>query len=134
MARTARGEFEVRLTPQAPTEGCGDPSVGRMGIDKRFRGDLDATSKGEMLATRTEVAGSAAYVALERVTGTLEGRSGGFALQHSGTMDRGASRLEIAVVPDSGTGGLAGIAGRMTIEVAGGGHSYEFEYTLPDAG
>ena len=94
MPTKARGPFEVKLTPQAPTEGAGDPTVGRMAIDKRFHGDLDAISKGEMLATRTAVDGSAGYVALERVTGTLHGKSGSFALQHSGTMDRGVPLLE----------------------------------------
>src|SRR3954469_13109039 len=123
MARKAGGTFEVKLTPLAAAEGFGDPSVGRMAIDKRFHGDLDATSKGEMLATRTAVDGSAGYVALERVTGALHGRTGGFSLQHSGTMDRGVPRLGVAVVPDSGTGDLTGISGTMTIAVEGGKHS-----------
>jgi hypothetical protein len=134
MTKKASGAFEVTLTPQAPAEGVGDPSVGRLAIDKRFRGDLDATSRGEMLATRTPVDGSAGYVALERVTGSLHGRAGGFSLQHSGTMDRGVPRLSVTVVPGSGTGELAGLAGKMAIRVEGGTHSYEFEYTLPEAG
>src|SRR3954469_13202308 len=104
MARKAGGTFEVKLTPLAAAEGFGDPSVGRMAIEKQFQGDLDATSKGEMLATRTAVDGSAGYVALERVTGSLHGRAGSFSLQHSGTMDRGSARLSVTVVPDSGTG------------------------------
>jgi hypothetical protein len=127
----ASGTFEVKVTPQAPQEGVGDPTVGRLSLDKQFHGDLEATSKGEMLAVRTEVDGSAGYVAMERVTGTLQGRTGSFALQHSGTMNRGAPTLVITVVPDSGTGQLAGIAGTMTIVIADGKHSYEFEYTLP---
>ena len=134
MATRASGPFEVRLTPQVPAEGSGDPTIGRMAIDKRFHGALDATSKGEMLATRTGVDGSAGYVALERVTGTLHGRSGSFTLQHSGTMDRGVPRLSVTVVPDSGTGELAGLAGRMTIVVEGGRHAYDFEYTLGEPG
>lgn len=134
MAMKASGVFEVRLTPQASAEGFGDPSVDRLAIEKRFHGDLDAASKGEMLATRTEVDGSAGYVALERVTGSLHGRTGGFSLQHSGTMDRGVPRLSVTVVPDSGTGELAGLTGNMAIVVEAGKHTYEFEYTLPDVG
>jgi hypothetical protein len=99
-------------------------------IDKRFGGDLEATSKGQMLAVRTKVEGSAGYVALERVEGTLAGRAGSFVLQHSGTMTRGAQQLSIAVVPDSGTGELEGLAGQMRINIADGRHSYEFDYTL----
>ncbi len=133
MATQARGPFEVKLTPQAPNEGAGDPTVGRMAIEKRFHGDLDATSKGEMLATRTAVDGSAGYVALERVTGTLHGKSGSFSLQHSGTMDRGVALLSVTVVPDSGTSELTGLTGKMAIIVDGGKHSYDFEYTLPEA-
>jgi len=125
----ASGTFEVKLTPQA----TGEPTLGRMSIDKQFHGDLRGTSKGEMLAAMTDVTGSAGYVAMERVTGTLRGRSGTFALQHSGTMNRGAPRLSITVVPDSGTGQLAGLAGTMTIDIADGKHSYELEYTLPDS-
>src|SRR3954463_6493560 len=113
MATRASGPFEVKLTPQSPATGFGDPTVGRMAIDKRYHGDLDATSKGEMLASRTEVDGSAGYVALERVTGTLHGRAGSFSLQHSGTMNRGVPQLSVTVVPDSATGELAGLAGRM---------------------
>jgi hypothetical protein len=125
----ARGTFEVKMAPQAPDEG-GDPTVGRMSLDKQFHGDLEGTSKGQMLAVRSDVEGSAGYVAMERVTGTLQGRTGTFALQHSGTMNRGAPTLVITVVPDSGTGQLAGLAGTMTIIIADGKHAYEFEYTL----
>jgi hypothetical protein len=125
----ARGTFEVKLAPQAD-EQVGDPSVGRMSIEKQFQGDLEATSRGQMLAVMTEVKGSAGYVALERVSGTLAGQSGTFALQHSGTMTRGAGQLTITVVPDSGTGELAGLAGKMSIEIVEGKHFYEFEYTL----
>jgi hypothetical protein len=126
MPHRATGAFIVTLTPQA----CGEPTLGRMTIDKRFEGDLDATSKGEMLAAGTEVKSSAGYVALERVTGALHGRRGTFVLQHNGTMNRGAPQLTIAVVPDSGTAELAGLQGTMTIEIAGGAHSYVFEYVL----
>jgi hypothetical protein len=104
-----------------------------MSIDKQFRGDLEATSQGEMLTGGLIAKGSAGYVAIERVVGTLQGRSGTFILQHSATMTRGAPQLSITVVPDSGTDGLAGLAGRMTIEIAGGDHSYDFEYTIAEA-
>ena len=134
MTNQASGLFEVRLTPQEPEEGVGDPTVGRMAIAKQFRGGLEATSRGQMLTAMTDLEGSAGYVAIERVTGTLDGRAGTFALQHSGTMTRGLPQLTITVVPDSGTGELAGIAGTMTIDIADGKHSYDFEYTLAPGG
>jgi hypothetical protein len=126
---TASGTFEVKLKPQAD-DSVGDPTVGRMSIDKQFRGDLEATSKGQMLAVQSDVKGSAGYVAMERVIGTLGGRTGTFALQHTGTMNRGVPGLSVTVVPDSGTGELAGISGTMNIIIADGKHSYEFEYTI----
>ena len=132
MVTRATGRFDVKLTPQAAVEGAVDPSVGRMAIEKRFHGDLDASSKGEMLATRGDFEGSAGYVAIERVTGTLHGRNGSFSLQHSGTMNRGAPTLSVTVVPDSGTGELVGLAGTMAIIIEDGKHSYEFDYTLPE--
>ena len=107
--------------------------LGRMSLDKRISGDLVATSQGQMLTAVTEVPGSAVYVAVERVTGTLDGRQGSFALYHRGVMDRGRPSLSVAVVPDSGTGELAGIAGDFRILFEGGRHAYEFEYTLPEA-
>ena len=125
----ARGTFEVKLAPQT---GSSD-SVGRMSIDKRFLGDLTGTSSGEMLAVMSSVEGSAGYVAMERVTGTLNGRSGSFALQHYGLMNRGEPSLTVTVVPDSGTDQLTGLAGTMKIIVEGKTHSYEFVYTLPAA-
>ena len=125
----ARGPFEVKLTPQ--TDASGEPTVGRMSIDKQFHGDLEGTSKGQMLTAMTDVKGSAGYVAIERVSGTLHGRSGSFALQHTATMTRGTPSLSITVVPDSGTGQLMGITGTMNIIIDQGKHSYDFEYTLP---
>jgi hypothetical protein len=104
-----------------------------MTIDKQFHGDLEATSKGQMLTGMTSVKGSAGYVAIERVTGTLNGRTGTFILQHTGTMNRGTPQLSIMVVPDSGTGRLDGLSGKMAINIADGRHSYDFEYTLPKA-
>jgi hypothetical protein len=132
MTTRASGTFEVKLSPQVDGEE-GGACVGRMLIDKRFSGDLEATSKGQMLAVRTSVEGSAGYVALEHVTGKLAGRGGSFVLQHSGTMERGAQRLSITVVPDSGTGELEGISGSMALDFSGGGHAYAFDYTLGDA-
>ena len=131
MTTRAAGPFDVKLIPQ-PADPATDGGLGRMALDKTFRGDLDATSKGTMLAAGTAVKGSAGYVALERVTGALHGRRGSFVLQHSGTMDRGAPTLAITVVPDSGTDELAGLRGRMAIIIADGKHSYEFDYELPD--
>jgi hypothetical protein len=125
----ATGTFEVKMNPQTD-EKVGDPTVGRMEFDKQFHGDLEAISKGQMLAVMSEVKGSGGYVALERVTGTLAGHSGTFALQHSGTMNRGAAQLSITVVPDSGTGQLVGLSGKMTINIVDGKHSFEFDYTL----
>jgi hypothetical protein len=104
-----------------------------LSIDKQFHGGLEATSKGVMLAAMTAVKGSAGYVAIEKVSGTLGGRSGTFVLQHSGIMNRGAPQLIITIVPDSGTGELAGIAGKMAINIVEGKHFYEFDYTLAGA-
>lgn len=132
MTMHARGTFDVKMTPQPAQDDVGDASIGRMALDKAFHGDIEATGKGQMLAAGTDVAGSAGYVALERVSGSVHGRRGTFALQHSGTMDRGAAQLSIAVVPDSGTGELTGLAGTLAIAMAEGRHSYDFEYTLPD--
>lgn len=127
MTNRATGTFEVKLTPQADGE---NPPVGRMTIDKTFHGDLEATSQGQMLAAMTEVKGSAGYVAIEKVTGKLKGRTGSFVLQHHGIMNRGEPQLSVTVVPDSGTGELAGLSGKMDIIIEGGKHSYVFEYTL----
>jgi len=128
----ARGPFDVQLAPQPAAPGIEPAKLVRQTLDKRFHGELDATSLGEMIAAMTEVQGSAGYVAMERVTGTLAGRRGSFVLQHSATMNRGAPQLAIAVVPDSGTGELAGLTGTMAIRIEpGGAHFYEFEYTLP---
>jgi hypothetical protein len=126
----ATGTFDVQLTPEASEEGPGS-TLGRMAIAKQFQGDLVGTSSGVMLSALTPTKGSAGYVAIERVTGTLHGRAGSFTLQHSGTMDRGAQQLVITVVPDSGTDGLGGIAGQMRIIIEGKQHSYQFDFSLP---
>jgi hypothetical protein len=135
MTAHATGPFDVKITPQPQDDKIGDPTVGRMSIDKQFHGDLEATSKGQMLTAMTDVKGSAGYVAIERVAGTLRTstgvRTGTFALQHTGTMTRGVPELSVTVVPDSATGQLVGLTGKMTINIADGKHSYDFEYTLP---
>ena len=128
----ASGTFDVELNPQISGDNVGDPTIGRMSIDKQFHGDLVATSKGQMLTAGTEVHGSAAYVAIERVTGTLHRHSGSFAFQHSGIMIRGTPQHRITVVPDSGTGELVGLAGKLIITLADGKHTYQFEYTLKE--
>lgn len=126
----ARGDFVVTLTPQSTDEITGASTLARLAIDKQFTGDLIGVSKGEMLSAGTPTKGSAGYVAIERVSGALHGRTGTFVLQHSGTMTRGAPQLIISVVPDSGTNELVGIAGKMTINIVEGKHLYEFDYTF----
>lgn len=133
MTTRAAGTFDVKLTPQKPDDQVGDSGIGRMSLDKQFHGDLDATSKETMLAAGTATKGSAGYVAIERVEGTLHGRTGTVVLQHNGTMTRGVGQLSVTVVPDSGTGGLVGLAGSMAIVIADGKHSYEFDYSLTPA-
>ena len=127
----ASGTFEVKMVPQ--DDKSEDANLGRMLLDKQFHGDLEATGKGQMLTAMTPVQGSAGYVAIEKVSGTLKGRTGTFVLQHTGTMTRGEQQLSITVVPDSGTGQLAGITGRMDITIEAGKHSYVFEYILAEA-
>ena len=131
-AHFATGPFDVKLAPQ-PLSGVAEKSgLGRMSLAKQFHGALEATSTGEMLAFRDAALGSGGYVAMETVHGTLDGRAGSFVLQHSSTMTRGEPAQSITVVPDSGTGALAGLAGRMVVDIAPGGvHSYRFDYTLP---
>ncbi|HET9625362.1 MAG TPA: DUF3224 domain-containing protein [Kofleriaceae bacterium] len=133
MSRKAQGPFDVKTIPQPRDEAFGDASIGRLALDKQFHGDLAATSKGEMLAFRSPVDGSAGYVALERVTGTLHGKRGAFTLQHTGTMNRGAAALTITVVPDSGTDELTGLTGTMAIVRDDGKHGYVLDYDLPAA-
>ena len=126
----ATGPFEVKLAPQ--TDANADTAIARMTIDKQFHGDLEATSVGQMLSAMGNVKGSAGYVAIEKVTGTLHGHKGSFVLQHNATMDRGKPELNIIVVPDSGTGDLEGLTGSMKIDISNGKHSYSFDYQLPD--
>lgn len=131
MSHQARGTFEVTLQPLAFEGAEPEWKLGRMSIDKQISGDLVATTRGQMLSAMTGTKGSAGYVAIERVTGTLHGRKGSFVLQHSGLMDRGSPSLSVVVVPDSGTDELVGLEGEFRIIVEGGKHSYEFNYRLP---
>lgn len=130
MTTVATGQFTVEMKPLTTPDTADGVSLGRMALDKRFEGDLQATGHGEMLTALTPVKGSAGYVAIERVTGRLHGRDGSFVLQHSGLMDQGAQQLVITVVPGSGTGALVGLSGSLRIRIAEGRHFYELEYTL----
>lgn len=132
MATLARGSFQVRMTPAAEPDIADGIALGRMTLEKTFEGDLAATGAGQMLTAMTPVQGSAVYVAIERVTGALHGRHGSFALHHTGVMSRGEPSLAIGIVPDSGTGALAGIAGTLRIVVEGKQHFYELDYTLAE--
>ena len=133
MTTRATGTFEVKINPLTAYDDAEGSPLGRLSIDKQFRGDIEGTSKGEMLTGMTNVKNSAGYVAIERVTGTLHGHTGSFILQHSGTMNKGAQTLVVTVVPDSGTGQLEGLAGVLSIIIEGGKHSYELDYTLADS-
>ena len=132
MPHHATGTFEVKLTPLDPAFKAEDNSIGRFSLDKQFHGALEAASKGEMLSGAGTVKGSGGYVAIERVTGVLDGRTGTFILQHNGTMQAGVFHLNVIVVPDSGTAQLTGLQGSMEIIIKDGKHSYDFTYTLPD--
>jgi len=124
----ATGTFEVKLTPQ--DDKSEDKTLGRMTIEKQWHGDFVGTSKGQMLTGGDLAKGSAGYVAIEKVSGNLNGRKGTFILQHSGTMTHGQLQLTISVVPDSGTDQLEGLTGKVMIKIDNGKHLYDFEYTL----
>jgi hypothetical protein len=128
MTQHAKGSFEVKITPQSPTT---DPTLGRMDLDKTYHGDLEAHATGTMLTAMGSGQGNGVYVAVERVTGSLAGKPGSFALAHKGVMDHGAQSLIITIVPESGTGALAGITGSLNIIIKDGGHFYTLDYTLP---
>lgn len=132
LSASAKGPFDVKLSPQTLSAQSADPKLGRMAIEKQYHGDLEATAKGEMLTVASEMKESGVYVAVERVTGTLQGCRGSFSMHHTGIMNRGTPELKIAVVPDSGTDQLRGLAGAMTVKIDNGKHSYEFDYTLPE--
>lgn len=131
MTQRATGPFDVTIKPASSPERDGRTEIGRMSLDKQYYGDLAATGKGEMLTAVTDTKGSAAYVAIERVSGTLNGRTGSFVIQHAGTMSSGSESLAISIVPDSGTEELSGIRGEMLIKIADGKHFYELSYTFP---
>jgi len=123
----------VKTVPMAADDATAGATIGRFSLDKQYHGDLEATAKGEMLASGNPASGAAGYVAMEHVTGTLQGRKGSFALQQSGTMNAGKVEMKVEIVPGSGAGELEGIAGTLTITIAAGKHSYALEYTLPAA-
>lgn len=133
MTRHAEGTFDVKTTPIAANDATMGTLIGRYSLLKQYHGDLDATSKGEMLSAGEPSTGNAGYVAIEQVNGALNGHTGSFALQHIGAMEGGIYKLSVVVVPGSGTGQLSGIAGTLTIIIASGKHSYTFDYTLPTA-
>ena len=128
--QSACGTFEVKTLPQPAEEAAGGEAIGRLFLDKQFHGELAAKSAGTMLGARSAVQGSAGYVAIEKLTGTLKGRAGSFLLQHFGLMTRGAMEQRVEIIPDSGTGELTGIAGSMTIRIEGGTHHYQLDYDL----
>ena len=132
----AKGTFVVKINPVDGSALAQEAGIGRMTIDKTFSGDLEGTSKGEMLTGATESTGAMAYVAMERVTGKLNGRSGSFLLMHNASMlksDPAGGGMQITVVPQSGTEELAGMSGKLTIVIDAGKHSYDLEYELPPA-
>lgn len=131
MTQRAAGSFTVSMKPAAPTERAGVTTLGRMVLEKAYSGELAATGSGEMLTAVTDTKGSASYVAIEQVTGVLLGRQGSFTVHHTGTMSGGVNQLAIGVVPDSGTGELAGITGELRLQVVDGEHRYELLYSLP---
>jgi Protein of unknown function (DUF3224) len=133
MTHHAKGTFDVKVVPVPLSGPVEDPTLSRFAVEKQLHGDLEGTGKGQMLAAGDPSTGNGAYVAIERVTATLGGRSGSFALQHRGTMTAGVPQIDVTVVPGSGAGQLTGIAGTFTIIMANGQHSYDFSYTLPAA-
>jgi hypothetical protein len=131
VTQRATGPFDVSMKPASPPDKEGRTAIGRMILDKQYFGDLAATGKGEMLTAVTDTKGSAGYVAIERISGTLKGRKGSFVLQHNGTMSGGAQNLATTIVPDSGTEQLTGISGKLAMELVDGKHVYELNYVLP---
>ncbi len=131
MTNRATGSFDVSMSPASPVERSGRTTLGRMVLEKQYSGDMIATGKGKMLTAVTDTKGSASYVAIEHVTGVLNGKEGSFVVHHTGTMAGGVDQLSIAIVPDSGTEELTGIAGKLTLKVVDGEHVFELEYSLP---
>lgn len=131
MTQHASGTFDITMTPASPPEHEGRTAIGRLQLDKQYVGDLTATGKGQMLTAVTDTQGSAAYVAIERISGTLKGKKGSFVIQHTGTMSSGAQHLTITVVAESGSGELAGITGTLALRMVERKHFYELDYVLP---
>jgi hypothetical protein len=129
MTHHAKGTFDVKITPNGTQQG--DPGLSKLTVEKTFHGDLEGTSRGEMLTGDSDRKDSGVYVLIERVTGTLNGRKGTFILHHNGVMTRGTPQLSILIAPDSGTGKLVGISGRFNLDIKDGKHLYDLEYTLP---
>ena len=127
------GQFDVTIHPETLSDTAAQSGLGRLSLDKRYHGALDASAQGEMLSVRAGVAGSAGYVALEQVEGSLDGRHGSFYLQHSGSMTRGVPSLSVTVVPDTGTGQLQGLSGSLAIRIEEGRHYYDFSYDISEA-
>lgn len=127
------GTFDVTITPETLSDTAAQSGLGRLSLDKRYHGALEASAQGEMLSARASVTGSAGYVALERVEGSLDGRHGSFYLQHSGTMTRGVPALSVTVVPDTGTEQLQGLRGSLAIRIEDGKHYYDFTYDIVEA-
>jgi hypothetical protein len=125
-----KGSFEAKATPDPSSDEVDGVSIGRVRVDKKFSGPLDATGKVDMIGARTKVEGSAGYAAVERISGSLEGKRGSFVVLHQGLMNRGELSLSVVIVPDSGTGELTGIRGKMAIRIEGGQHFYELDYEL----
>jgi hypothetical protein len=134
MTTQVKGEFDVKRTPEGGVDLGGGVAAGHFRFDKVFHGALDATGVVHMLAVATAVDGSAGYVAVERIDGALDGRRGSFLTQHNGILDRGKPSLSVTVVPDSATGELEGLTGRIVIDIVEGKHYYTFDYSLPDGG
>jgi predicted anti-sigma-YlaC factor YlaD len=132
--KRATGSFEVTVQPLSNGEVSAEATLGRMLLTKKFSGDLRASARGQMLSAMTTVKGSAGYVAIDHVTGELDGRNGSFVLQHAGAMNRGAQSLSIMVVPDSGTGELTGLSGTLSINIIDGKHFYDFIYSVSQEG
>ncbi|MGK5056567.1 DUF3224 domain-containing protein [Janthinobacterium sp. LB2P49] len=128
----ATGSFSISMTPSAAPQRAGRTTLGKVLLDKVYAGDLVATAKGEMLNAVTDTKGAAGYVAMEAITGALQGREGSFVAQHAGTMADGQQALTIEIVPHSGTGQLTGISGTLAIRIVNGQHFYDIDYSLPE--
>jgi hypothetical protein len=128
----ATGSFSITMTPATAPQRAGRTTLGRVLLEKIYAGDLVATANGEMLSGVTDTRGAAGYVAMEAITGVLQGKEGSFVAQHAGTMADGKQQLSIVIVPHSGTGQLTGISGTLAIRIENGQHFYDIDYSLPE--